>query len=81
MWGVIYKYTMLPAFIGGLSRSFGASSDELLYLDMSILGLQKSESNSVTENNLKNFRRENFFLIKVNWTSDILRYSGALKAS
>ena len=68
---------MLPAFIGGVSRSFGASSDEIPYLDMSILVLQKMGYNSVTKHILKNFIRENFLKSVVNWTSDILRYSGA----
>ena len=41
MWGVIYKYTLWPAFIGGVFRSFGASSDVLLYFQISIFRLQK----------------------------------------
>ena len=51
---------MLPAFIGGVSRSFGASSDEIPYLDRSILVLQKMGYNSVTKHILKNFIREIF---------------------
>ena len=47
MWGVIYKYTMWPAFIVGVSRPFGAFSDEIAYL--SILVLQKMGYYSVTK--------------------------------